>query len=838
MSRATDEADDDAAGTPRRKADRAADRAADDGGDRAEPDDDDDDDGDDGDDGDDDDGDDGDDDDGESLSPRHVKAAAHVLSKEARKILRKHGGRIAAAPAKAIQGCIDKIEAMRSRDDLRGLERQAKRLDELLHRHASFARKSALRETAENIAIAVIIALGLRSCLYEPFKIPSGSMMPTLRSGDHIFVNKFTYGIQIPFTTTVVGESLGEIERGDVIVFRYPIDESEDFIKRVVGLPGDEVRVLGREVAVKRAGESEFVVLPHKRLQARCFDEAGVKEIANCTLYEETAGDKTYVVRYVLTPEERGDAGSVKPRTWKVPERHLLVMGDNRNRSHDSLAWTVQVEAVRADRIVTSKDLRDLTEERSFEMRHRSDDDRGPMADPHTDRVTYTASHRAERYDLGLSIWRDPTLSAAAVFDTLAARHAAATTPVLHSMVQGAKPALTAEATQQVAEASAAVSSLSVGLAEGVAGGKTRSAVVALREPNAVLHLSCGEAVCSTDAALAQRLAEVILGFTRDPEAEARLLLQRSDDASYSAHWSGRHNPKDHVFERRFSKAGESAGPRAQVRLRAFRDSDEGVELMRDAALAQAGGADEGTRIAASDSVVDAGPDAWLVDGSDAWTYVAADHARDFVVVLSCGKAVCRGQDDAFALATTVTARVPAAASDRRRMVDLIGPKDVDGLPEVPVAPPELYEYDDVQLEATIKDEAYRFDLEAWFKPESGLPAKLAAVRDTVGGLTEDASVADGGYYGSDVGGTAGHTFVFALPKTDVVMRVTCNAGLCPDKATAQALAQRAATTGLDTSAFIDPDAERPKPFVPRGNVKGRAERIWLPLSRFWLAIR
>src|SRR5690606_15776494 len=131
-------------------------------------------------------------------------------------------------------------------------------------RHATFARKSAFRETAENIAVAVLIALGLRSCFYEPFKIPSGSMMPTLRKGDHIFVNKFIYGIQIPFTSTVVGQSLGEIERGDVIVFRYPLNEAEDFIKRVIGLPGDEVKVQGRNVSIKRAGETAFELLGHE----------------------------------------------------------------------------------------------------------------------------------------------------------------------------------------------------------------------------------------------------------------------------------------------------------------------------------------------------------------------------------------------------------------------------------------------------------------------------------------------------------------------------------------------------------------------------------------------
>jgi signal peptidase I len=175
-----------------------------------------------------------------------VRAAARILQKEARKILKRHKQRIAAEPSEAIAACIGAIDTLRAKDDLPGLEEEAERLDELLHQHASFARKSALRETLENIGIAVLIALGLRACFYEPFKIPSGSMMPTLRKGDHIFVNKFAYGIQIPFTSTVVGQSLGDIEHGDVIVFRFPLDPSEDFIKRVIGLPGDEVKVVGR----------------------------------------------------------------------------------------------------------------------------------------------------------------------------------------------------------------------------------------------------------------------------------------------------------------------------------------------------------------------------------------------------------------------------------------------------------------------------------------------------------------------------------------------------------------------------------------------------------------
>ncbi|MCA9637577.1 MAG: signal peptidase I, partial [Myxococcales bacterium] len=297
-------------------------------------------------------------------NPRQVRAAATILVKEGRRILKKHAGRIAREPVEAIRSTLAEVERSRAARDWGALERSTEELDELLHTHASFARKSALRETFENVAVAVLVALGLRSCVYEPFKIPSGSMMPTLRSGDHIFVNKFVYGIQIPFTNTVVGESLGEIRRGDVVVFRYPIDESEDFIKRVIGLPGDTIRVDGDAVSIRRAGEESFEVLERRQISEPCRDEGGERLVSGCALYEETLDGRTYVVRYL-----GGDARlGIQRRKgeWQVPEGRLLVMGDNRNQSHDSLAWTKVVEAVDAAGVLGQKDLRDLTAEKLF----------------------------------------------------------------------------------------------------------------------------------------------------------------------------------------------------------------------------------------------------------------------------------------------------------------------------------------------------------------------------------------------------------------------------------------------------------------------------------------
>jgi len=160
----------------------------------------------------------------------------------------------------------------------------------------------------------------------EPFKIPSGSMLPTLRVGDFILVNKFTYGLRVPIAGWELLD-LGDPERGDVIVFQYPKDESVDYIKRIVAGPGDELVFRNQSLLVNgepvaKAPVGPFVYQSHGR--ARYGNR--IRETVN-------GGD--YQVLYTRT----GHGGRSVRKPYKVPEGEYFVMGDNRNNSNDSRYW-------------------------------------------------------------------------------------------------------------------------------------------------------------------------------------------------------------------------------------------------------------------------------------------------------------------------------------------------------------------------------------------------------------------------------------------------------------------------------------------------------------------
>ncbi len=169
-------------------------------------------------------------------------------------------------------------------------------------------KKSSLRENIEAILVAVVLALFIRTFVVQAFKIPSGSMKNTLLIGDHILVNKFIYGIKLPF----IGATLIPIKdpkREDIVVFEYPDDPSKDFIKRVIGVAGDRVEIRNKKVYVN-----------------------------NMPLDQD----------FAIYTDDRSLPGRDFFGPITVPENSLFVMGDNRDNSHDSRFWGfVKLKAVK-----------------------------------------------------------------------------------------------------------------------------------------------------------------------------------------------------------------------------------------------------------------------------------------------------------------------------------------------------------------------------------------------------------------------------------------------------------------------------------------------------------
>jgi len=201
--------------------------------------------------------------------------------------------------------------------------------------------KSKIRfffEQTGQLLVALLIVFAIRSSVVEPFKIPSGSMIPTLYVGDFIFVNKFAYSVKLPFSDWF-GKPVNLVERappkrGDIIVFLYPKDESIHYIKRVIGTPGDVVELKDKILYINGQAQTETEVEPS--LKEQTLKDIGDARYGmdHIKMMREKIGEKEHVMLIDANNDYTTNFGPIT-----VPEKQLFVMGDNRDFSNDSRFW-------------------------------------------------------------------------------------------------------------------------------------------------------------------------------------------------------------------------------------------------------------------------------------------------------------------------------------------------------------------------------------------------------------------------------------------------------------------------------------------------------------------
>ncbi len=261
-----------------------------------------------------------------------IKSRAERLVSKTQPLLRKNISKIKPEVAELIKDRLSQTESALRDGDSRDLQIKTEELEKAVHDHLSKFKKSASRQHIESLLIAIVLALFIRTFIVQPFKIPSGSMIPTLLIGDNLLVSKFVYGTRIPFTDKVILPGM-QIKRGDIIVFVFPNPENDpskkgvDYIKRVIGIPGDSMAVKGRNLYIN--GEE----IPIKFLG----DFQDERNGAGYDEYEENLLGKKHLVIY-LKGKEATEKGNYLP-VARVPEGKVFVMGDNRDNSQDSRFW-------------------------------------------------------------------------------------------------------------------------------------------------------------------------------------------------------------------------------------------------------------------------------------------------------------------------------------------------------------------------------------------------------------------------------------------------------------------------------------------------------------------
>ena len=269
-----------------------------------------------------------------SATPWGVRSRARNEAKSLRRsairLLRRNRARIAEPATAEVQAAIAEVEEALNRREGMPAVRARQALDAALDKHLAFARKGAMREYTESIGGAILVALLLRAFVFEPFHIPSGSMIPTLLVGDFIFVNKMSYGLRIPFTDPAHVHKLWERppRRGDVVVFINPQHPDIDYVKRVVGLPGDHIDVRDNVLYVngveqKRVEKGDYTYKDHSE-----YTDTDIEVVAR-EYVEDLGGHKHPIL-------VRKDPVFQRSGSFVVEEGRVFMMGDNRDNSADS----------------------------------------------------------------------------------------------------------------------------------------------------------------------------------------------------------------------------------------------------------------------------------------------------------------------------------------------------------------------------------------------------------------------------------------------------------------------------------------------------------------------
>ncbi len=258
---------------------------------------------------------------------RNARHHAEELVDELDALIKKNPLALKDKPKEEIAALREEVNAALPGSEPAAIRAAIDKLDAAIDKHLSKWRRGGVFDFGSGFVKALLVALLIRSVLLEPFKIPSGSMIPTLEIGDQIFVNKFIYGVRIPFTNFVPFQIVRSPRRGDVIVFNNPVQPDKDFVKRVVGIPGDTIELEGRRVKINGVAQD----LQTEADPYAIWDQDGSRwyERLRSLSREKLDG----VPHYTLHDRDSRPFGH-NPIT--VPEKSVFVMGDNRDNSDDS----------------------------------------------------------------------------------------------------------------------------------------------------------------------------------------------------------------------------------------------------------------------------------------------------------------------------------------------------------------------------------------------------------------------------------------------------------------------------------------------------------------------